>query len=340
MAISDLLNRRVRARPEEEGEDVYSEESGSEAGSNESGSGESDDEVDENEDSMGEDGPEDEDAEDEEQDEDEDEDPDNDDIPNSINTISFGALAKAQASMGPKSKSKKRNPEPSEQPTTQETESPLDTIRSQIRSARLEKRKSRDKESQSRTSKHAPAIQSSRHAVTRKRPVVTLPATQKPRDPRFDPTIQATNKSKTTAESAYAFLDEYRNSELRDLKTQLAQTKDPAQRDALKKSIRSAGDRIRSIENKKRERDVLGEHKRKEKQLIKEGKKSAPYFLKRSDLREQAAVKKYQGMGSRERVRALERRRKKVASKERKEMPMERRGIEDVGEGQRKRKRV
>ena len=318
MAISDLLNRRVRARPEDDEEgDVYSEESGSgsesEAGSND-GSGESDDEVDGSEDSMGEDGPDDDVEEDEEQDEDDDLDnDDNDDIPNSINTISFGALAKAQASMGPKSKTKKRTPSTTEtpNPTTQDTGSPLDTIRTQIRSARLEKRKTRDKES--RTSKHAPAIQSSRHAVTRKRPVVTLPATQKPRDPRFDPTIQAANKTKPTADSAYAFLDDYRSSELRDLKTQLAQTKDPAARDALKKSIRSAGDRIRSIENKKREKDVLDEHKRREKQLIKEGKKSAPYYLKRSDLREQAAVKKYQGMGSRERVRALERRRKKVA---------------------------
>lgn len=85
----------------------------------------------------------------------------------------------------------------------------------------------------------------------------------------------------------------------------------------------------------------MSEHKRREKRLIREGKKSAPYYLKKSDLRQQALVKKYQDMGSRERAKALERRRKKAAAKERKDMPMERRGMEDATEGGgRKRKRV
>ena len=58
---------------------------------------------------------------------------------------------------------------------------------------------------------------------------------------------------------------------------------------------------------------MLQEHKRKEKQLIKEGKKSQPYFLKKSELKKEVLKKKYESMGSKERAKAVERRRKKVA---------------------------
>lgn len=88
----------------------------------------------------------------------------------------------------------------------------------------------------------------------------------------------------------------------------------------------------------------MAEHKKEERRLIREGKKSTPYFLKKSELRQQALVKKYQGMKGRERSKALERRRKKVASRERREMPMERRvddgGGSGDGGGGRKRKRM
>lgn len=243
---------------------------------------------------------------------------------------------------------KKRKPESSNVPDPTPTESPLDSIRARIREAREQKRlessKSKNAEKLSRASKHAPTVQSSKRAVTRKRPAVELPAVAKARDPRFDATVLSNSgRSHPNAGNAYSFLDEYRASELKELKEKFAKTKDPEQKDALKRSIRSASDRLRSIENKKRQQEVMAEHKRKEKQLIREGKKSTPYYLKRSDLKNQAMVKKYEGMGSRERSKALERRRKKVASKERKDMPMERRGTGDASnsnDGGRKRRRV
>lgn len=100
------------------------------------------------------------------------------------------------------------------------------------------------------------------------------------------------------------------------------------QKERLQKAVRSATDRLREVENRKREQRILAEHKKKEKELIKEGKKSNPYYLKKSDLKKQVIMQKYNEMNSRDRAKALERRRKKVASKERKEMPMERRGFE------------
>ncbi|KAI9934100.1 hypothetical protein ASPWEDRAFT_168378 [Aspergillus wentii DTO 134E9] len=357
MAISDLLNRRVRARPEED-EDAYSEASDSVEERNDEISDDSEDEQDKDDASDGSleetddesnddpEGSEEEDEEDQSEDDEDEEEGEEDngkeDLQASLNNISFGALAKAQASMGPKGK-KNRTSTKSTDPST--TASPLDDIRARIREAREQKRQinpqSKDGEKKlSRSSKHAPTVQSSKHAVSRKRTVIEPPAVPKSRDPRFDPTIRDSNRGQNpaAASKAYAFLDEYRASELKDLKEQMAKTKDPAKKEELKRAIRSSSDRMRTSANRKREQEIMAEHKKNEKKLLREGKKSNPYFLKKSDLKKQVMVKKYEQMGSRDRTKALERRRKKVASKERKEMPWERRGMEGDGEGRKRRR--
>ncbi|KAL2217149.1 putative rRNA biogenesis protein rrp36 [Thermoascus aurantiacus ATCC 26904] len=355
MGISDKLNRRLRARPEEdEDEDMYSETSASEEESDEeaSESEDADSDMDEDEeeeededddaDDMSEDDGEDGDEEEEESEEDE------EDIQSSLNNISFGALAKAQASLG---NIKKR---PNKSSTTDSSQ--LDDIRARIREVRDQKRKEsessdskskdkkdkdkKDKEKgkekekkEKRSSKHAPAIQSTKHAVSRKRQVVSIPNAPKPRDPRFDPAVLArsgggsTRRTSAAMNKAYAFLDEYRQNELKELKEQLARTKDPEQREQLERQVRSMTDRMRALEDKRREREILAAHKRRERQLLREGKKSKPWFLKKSDLKREVLIQKYESMGAKERAKALERRRKKIAAKERKEMPWGRRSL-------------
>ncbi|GKZ22683.1 rRNA bioproteinsis protein rrp36 [Aspergillus brasiliensis] len=337
MAISDLLNRRVRAVAQDD-EEVYSDQSGSEQASDdlrsdksgsESGSdgsldGEDDDDV-----SQGDPEDMDEDEDDDEDDDDDSDDP-QDDVQASLSSISFGALAKAQASLGSKSK---RSSKASRTEEESAAPSPLDDIRARIQEAREQKRqalsKNKDSDKFSRSSKHAPAVQSSKHAVSRKRTIIEPPSVPKSRDPRFDPTVMSqsgrTNPQGTS--NAYAFLDEYRADELKQLKEQYAKTKNHEQKEALKRAIRSTQDRLRTMENRKREKEILAEHKKKEKQLIREGKKSNPYFLKKSDLKKQVLLKKYENMNSKDRTKALERKRKKTAAKERKEMPMERRAL-------------
>ncbi|KAL4818244.1 rRNA biogenesis protein rrp36 [Aspergillus spinulosporus] len=337
MAISDLLNRRVRAAPDED-EDVYSDESASgseapsdEGSSDESGSESGDDSLD-GSDNDSDSEPQDSEASDLVS---EDEDDDGD-VKSSLNNISFGALAKAQASFAPQTKRRTKNLKDNEGTTA----SPLDDIRARIQEAREQKRKaslaskdssakSRIDKPPSRTSKHAPTVQSSKYAVSRKRTIIEPPSIPKSRDPRFDPTIVGGRggSGSSAPSDAYAFLDDYRAAELRELKEQLAKTKDVKRREALQREIRSMTDRLRAIENHKREKEILSEHKKREKQLIREGKKAKPYFLKKSDIKKQALLKKYEGMKSKDRAKALERRRKKAAAKERKEMPMERRGL-------------
>ncbi|KAJ5719641.1 rRNA biogenesis protein rrp36 [Penicillium malachiteum] len=348
MAISDMLNRRVRARPTDD--EIYSDDSDVSEEPIQRGGAE-DDESDEDLQSQddedvsesgsegegeGEDEDEDEDSQDEDLDEEDsdDQEDDQEDFKASLNNISFGALAKAQASMGPK---KRKSTKATEESTS--TASPLDDIRARIREAREQKREAaglgssakdkQDKKEKARSSKHAPMVQSSKRAVTRKRIIVEPPAVAKARDPRFDAAVMGhsgAGKFSEGASKAYSFLDDYRASELKDLKEQFAKTKNLQHKEELKKQIRSATDKMKTAENKKREREIIADHKKREKQMLREGKKSTPYFLKKSDLKQQVLEKKYEGMKSKERAKALERRRKKMASKERKDMPWERRG--------------
>ncbi|KAJ5822798.1 hypothetical protein N7447_005138 [Penicillium robsamsonii] len=332
MAITDMLNRRVRARPDDD--EVYSEASGSDEGSQAGSDAESNGSIQSQPvGSYSEDAgtaSESEASNSEKEEESESDHDDGDDFKASLADISFGALAKAQASMREKSRNK-RTPK-------DETPSTVDEIRTKLREAREQKleaaAKSKSKEKKSRSSKHAPMEQSSKRAVTRKRTAVELPPAPRSRDPRFDAAVMGHSGvgKHPHGGKAYAFLDEYRASELNDLKEQMRKTKNLQQKEKLKGEIRRAQDKLRSAQNKKREAEVQAEHKKREKQLIREGKKANPYYLKNSELQKQVLERKYEEMGSRERAKALERRRKKMTSKERKEMPWERRGAEGGGE--------
>ncbi|KAI2708863.1 hypothetical protein DTO012A9_6955 [Penicillium roqueforti] len=334
MAITDLLNRRVRARPEDE--DVFSEASGSDEDSQAGSDAESNSNESHADDSSAE-GTDtgynsDSDSEPDIEEKPESEADNDDDFKASLADISFGALAKAQALMREKNK---RTPKDG----TTAASSTVDEIRTKLREAREEKlaaaSKSKSKEKKSRSSKHAPMEQSSKYAVTRKRTAVELPPAPRSRDPRFDAAVMGHSGvgKHPHGGTAYAFLDEYRASELNELKEQMRKTKNLQQKEKLKGEIRRAQDKLRSAQNKKREADVQAEHKKREKQLIREGKKASPYYLKNSELQKQVLERKYAEMGSRERAKALERRRKKMTSKERKEMPWERRGAEGGEDG-------
>lgn len=353
MAISDSLNKRLRARRDEEEEEVDVNSVSDEMEDSESNADEEERDSDSNS------------AESHSDDEEEEEDNgdsssdisdtgsaqsanDREAIQSEFRQISFGALAKAQNAIGRKRKRGAEDNKSEEQTDEKKSSSTLEDIRERLRIARERKlgiNTSTSNQSNnnnnnngynnhpkppSRTSKHAPAVQSSKVAVSRKRTIME-PPTVKSRDPRFDPTVVKTSASarrnNSSAENAYAFLDEYRASEIKQLKEQLAKTKDASQKEQLKRAITSATDRQRTLENRKREQEVLQEHKRKEKQLIKEGKKSQPYFLKKSELKKEVLKKKYESMGSKERTKALERRRKKVASKEKKDLPWARRSM-------------
>ncbi|CRG88811.1 hypothetical protein PISL3812_05846 [Talaromyces islandicus] len=335
MAISDSLNKRIRARHDEDEDDFVTESSSNEVEEQSDEGTEKSDEDTQMSDNA---------SDDSENDNGKEEDSlsesdgvENEAVQSEMRKISFGALARAQDSLG-----KRKRSQTDQKKTAEETKSStLDDIRERLRKAREEKQQQQQASKTSnthggnstkrptRSSKHAPTVQSSKYQVSRKRIVVEPPNAVKARDPRFDPTVTGTRHNEAATNKAYSFLDEYRSSEIKQLKEQMARTKDPILKDKLKRTITAATDRQRAMDNKRHEREVLSEHKKKERELLREGKKSQPYFLKKSELKREVLKKKYESMGSKERARALERRRKKVASKEKKDLPWARRGMEN-----------
>jgi hypothetical protein len=84
-----------------------------------------------------------------------------------------------------------------------------------------------------RSSKHAPTELSSKRAVSRKRPVISVPKSTA-RDPRFDP-LSGPLLHDAIAKK-YAFLNEYQKSELAELKSTLKSNKKLSDADREKKN--------------------------------------------------------------------------------------------------------
>jgi ribosomal RNA-processing protein 36 len=130
-----------------------------------------------------------------------------------------------------------------------------------------------------RSSKHAPAVQSSKKAVSRKRKVVDV---KKPasRDPRFDK-ISGPGPDENTLNKRYAFLNEYKASEMAELKAAINKTKNEADKEKLRKKLTSMESQQKARERKEQQQKVIHEHKMKEKELVKEGK--TPFYLKKCE---------------------------------------------------------
>jgi ribosomal RNA-processing protein 36 len=129
----------------------------------------------------------------------------------------------------------------------------------------------------SRSSKHAPAVQSSKRMVSRKRKVVDV---KKPvfRDPRFD-NMGGVTPDDHILGNRYSFLNDYRASEIAELRSTIRKTKNEAEKEKLKKKLLSMESQQKTRENKEKQQEVVRDHKKKEKELIKQGKQ--PFFLKK-----------------------------------------------------------
>ena len=230
------------------------------------------------------------------------------DVIHHASEISFGALAKAQSTLN---KERRSNHDRHARLTSPSTKAEA-----------LERRAGKkDTREFARPSKHAPSELSSKKAVSRKRSVVPI---NKPntRDPRFQPTAGKVNENQV--KKNYAFLSSYRDAEIADLKAGIRKTKDEHAREVMEKALQSMESRKRHEQLAEQRQEVLRQHRRQEKEQVKEGKQ--PFFLKRAEVKERALKERFEGMKSKERQKAVERRRKKITSKERKGMPVARRG--------------
>ncbi|APA08110.1 hypothetical protein SS1G_00222 [Sclerotinia sclerotiorum 1980 UF-70] len=226
-------------------------------------------------------------------------------------SISFGALAKAQATM---SKPSKRDSKKSKKSNADGWEDNEATER---------KAGKKDQRDFTRSSKNAPTEISSKKAVSRRREVVPVKK-REIRDPRFDPTHGPVDMGKI--EKVYDFLVDYREDEIKKLRKTIKKTKDEDEKEKLKRDLLSMESRKKTDAKKRKAREILDKHRKEEKELVKEGK--TPYYLKKAEQKKRVLLDTYGELKGRQLDRVIERRRKKVEGKEKKNMPRARRVVE------------
>ena len=234
----------------------------------------------------------------------------------SPSTLSFGALARAQAVLGKRKRSTEEEPgvDSAKGARAKEPKYPLEESASIYGKASAHR---------SRTSKHAPQAISSKHAVSRNRTVIDVPKVT-PRDPRFDPLTGPVDNNHI--KQNYDFLSTYRTSEISQLKAAIRASKNVDEREKLQKALKRMESRRQAADAREREQKVIREHRKEEKAKVKEGKK--PFYLKEGEIKKRALVERFEGMGEKKRERVIEKRRKKRAGKEKKLMPDRRRSME------------
>jgi ribosomal RNA-processing protein 36 len=180
-----------------------------------------------------------------------------------------------------------------------------------------------------RSSKHAPTEQSAKRRVpSRLRGAGPVAAKQlRGRDPRFFAPSTASDNPRLDAikaEKNYAFLDGYRDSEMAALRGALGKTKDADEREALSRALLSMESRRKANKRRREEAEVVASHRRQERELVRQGKK--PFYLKRSEQKKQVLVKRFTGMSGKQVDKAMARREKKLASKEKRRGYLDQKG--------------
>ncbi|KAJ8772559.1 hypothetical protein K2173_027736 [Erythroxylum novogranatense] len=173
-----------------------------------------------------------------------------------------------------------------------------------------------------RANKNRPMEISSKKPVTRFREVVQIPKKEVPRDPRFE--SYAGNLDVDGFRKRYDFL--YENNlpaEREELKKQLKKSKNPRDIDQLKDRISWIDKQLKFESAKQIDATILAEHKKKEREAAKQGKR--PYYLKKSEIRKQRLIEKYNKLKASGKLESfIEKRRRKNAAKDHRYMPYRR----------------
>lgn len=176
-------------------------------------------------------------------------------------------------------------------------------------------------------SKHAPAELSSKQRVSTVREIEGLGTKYKDsslyRDIRFDPAYGKADLEQIRKN--YAFLDEYREKELGQMKLMLKDKKTSQMlshrdREDLEYKVQSLKSRLDTMKNRDLEAKILATHKREQLQKFKDGLQANPYFLKKSEKRKLIQKAKFDTMKSSQREKVMERKRKRRLGKEFREL--------------------
>ncbi|KAM7208787.1 protein of unknown function (DUF947) domain containing protein [Naviculisporaceae sp. PSN 640] len=245
--------------------------------------------------------------------------------------LSFGALLKAQAALGVSGRRKRRGSAADEDHSHSDQDAEDQQHPRFDRHSTTTTKDSKKKAVPKRTSKHAPVEMTSKKPVSRKRDFIEVHHKPQPRDPRFGPLGPGHGYSAPLDEAklrkAYSFLDEYQESEMKQLKEAIKKTKNPEEKEKLSRALMSMESKKKARMRKDKERQLLEEHRKQEKELVKQGKQ--PFYLKKSEQKKRLLVEQFRDMKKGQVDKAIERKRKKVAGREKKSLPMVRRTAED-----------
>ncbi|KAF2892940.1 hypothetical protein ILUMI_13234 [Ignelater luminosus] len=160
-----------------------------------------------------------------------------------------------------------------------------------------------------------------REMSSKKRHVIQdqLDGTKKnlPRDPRFDPLCGTFDEK--TFKSNYKFLNDVRKKERKQLENEYKDESDPQRQQKIKLLMQRMDNQIREQDKRDKERKMKEEENTNIRKKLMQGEK--PVFKKKSEKRIEELVNKYEELKKTNKLQKhLERRHKKLAKKEQKNM--------------------
>ncbi|KAJ2719777.1 rRNA biogenesis protein rrp36 [Coemansia sp. Benny D115] len=174
-----------------------------------------------------------------------------------------------------------------------------------------------------RASRKMPSMMSSKKPVRRFRQVVDM-AGPKTRDPRFD--NLSGNYNEDLFEKSYGFLDDMQKDEIQAMRGQLDKLKksDPEEAQRMQLAIDSLQSRAAAKKQRQHAQELKRQHRAKERDAVKQGK--TPYFLKKRDMRNIEIAEKFSKLKDSSKLDGfIEKRRKRNATKDHRNMPYQRR---------------
>ncbi|BEI84963.1 hypothetical protein CcaverHIS002_0503640 [Cutaneotrichosporon cavernicola] len=203
----------------------------------------------------------------------------------------------------------------------------------------------------SRSNKHAPVAMSSKKQVSRRRGVIDVPRAER-RDPRFS-SISAEKANADVHAKRYAFVPELLDAEVKSLYTQVVAAKKAEKacklvdkprfteaREEIERELAQVRTRLDRARTEQREREVLAKLRGEENARRKEGK--GAWYLKKSEKKDLLLQARFEAIekkgGARAVKKVVEKKRKKVAGKEKKSRPFKAGGFAEGGSGEKRRR--
>lgn len=174
--------------------------------------------------------------------------------------------------------------------------------------------------------KHAPSESSSKKPVSTVREIpglTTSKGTSLYKDIRFDAAYGKADWNRIRKD--YAFLDEYRETEISEMNKTLRDKKamlkmSDYQAEKMKFKVQSLKSRLDTLKNRDLADKIVADHKKEQIKLTKTGQQTNPYFLKKSEQRKMIQKAKFDTMKNSQREKVMERKRKRRLGKEFKQL--------------------